>query len=220
MGGMSRLSRLSTISGSATSLLGCLIFFFSWIFFPLRQAVWHSAYPPSRHRLFSGPAVSEHRRRKMSLILLVVSMLAAAASVPLPSPDTVLAAANAANSYFIAHNSQGDCGWTRGTYYAGSLAHYGISKNETLVALATAWASNHSWVCAGDSLNCNSFTCGISYVRGVECSPGGSARGGRCSSAPAIRPATPTPSPSFSSPLSRRRRSTSSHPPTTSSRWP
>ena len=96
-----------------------------------------------------------------ALLMAPAALAAAAAAMSLPTPASVLAAADSANAYYIAHNTMGDCGWTRGTYYAGSLAHFSISKNTTVAALALAWANNHSWICSSDPLNCNSFTCGM-----------------------------------------------------------
>lgn len=51
------------------------------------------------------------------------------------------------------------------------MAHYNVTGNATLITLATAWAANHSYVCHGDPLNCNSFTCGMTYARLYELTP-------------------------------------------------
>lgn len=81
-------------------------------------------------------------RRFLSAALLV----AAAHAVPtLPTPSSIIFAMNSAAQYYQAHNGlAGDCGWTRGTYFAGSMAHYNVTGNATLVKIATAWAANHS----------------------------------------------------------------------------
>lgn len=62
----------------------------------------------------------------------------------------------------MANNAIGDCGWTRGAYYAGHMAAYGMTKNASLLSWATSWANNHSWSCGG-SLNANDFACGMGY---------------------------------------------------------
>ena len=87
---------------------------------------------------------------------------AAGPTVPPPTPASVLAAMDLANAYFTGHNSPGDCGWTRGTYYAGSIAHYhagcsvggGSGCNATLLSYISSWAASHNYSCGG-SINAN-----------------------------------------------------------------
>ena len=104
---------------------------------------------------------------------LVTLQCASLAFGALPAPGSVISAMNSAAQYYQSHNALGDCGWTRGTYYAGSMAHYNVTGNKTIAALATAWAANHSWVCkdAGDPLDCNSFACGMTFARLYEIAP-------------------------------------------------
>ena len=105
--------------------------------------------------------------RRVIVAPLALALVARAAlAAALPAPASVVAAMDAAAQYYQARNTDGDCGWTRGTYYAGSMAHYATTKNETIALLAERWAANHSYVCsdAGDAYDCNSFACGMTYA--------------------------------------------------------
>lgn len=101
-------------------------------------------------------------------IAAAATSLAGAFAVQAPVPADVLTAMNAANSYFMANNPTGDCGWTRGTYYAGNMAHY-ISTcemgacNASVLNFSSTWALGHNYSCAG-SINANDEACGQSYV--------------------------------------------------------
>jgi hypothetical protein len=85
---------------------------------------------------------------RVSQIALAIASCVGAAP-PLPSPASVLAAMGAADDYFIAHNPAADCGWTRGTYFAGESAHFNVSGNLSLTAFSTSWAESHNWTCGG-----------------------------------------------------------------------
>lgn len=96
------------------------------------------------------------------------------AAPALPTPASVLAAMAAADSYFELNNALGDCGWTRGTYYAGAMEHYKVSGNNTVLSYIENWASNHSYICGGPgaaALDCNSFACGMPYAELYELQP-------------------------------------------------
>ena len=45
------------------------------------------------------------------------------------------------------------------------MAHFAVSRNATIAALAAEWAEHSAWACGtGDGAqNCNSFTCGQAY---------------------------------------------------------
>lgn len=58
----------------------------------------------------------------------------------------------------------GDCGWERGTFYAGNAEHFAVSGNATLVQLATAWAASHGYACQ-NSTNANNQVCGAAYAQ-------------------------------------------------------
>ena len=57
------------------------------------------------------------------------SLLWACNAVSLPTPTSVLEAAALADSYWNANNAPGDCGWTRGTLFAGKTAYYNITQS-------------------------------------------------------------------------------------------
>lgn len=98
--------------------------------------------------------------------------LAVTAAAP-PDPASVLADMQAANSYFAtvtAKGQLGDCGWERGTYWAGNAEHYDVSANATLLARATAWAQSWGYACK-NSTNANDQICGEAYRRMYELAP-------------------------------------------------
>jgi rhamnogalacturonyl hydrolase YesR len=91
-----------------------------------------------------------------------------------PVPEDVLSSMNSANSYFTGHNSAGDCGWTRGTYFAGSISHYQrtcdtgtAGCNTTLLTWIETWAQSHNYSCNG-SINANDEACGQTYLHLYE----------------------------------------------------
>jgi unsaturated rhamnogalacturonyl hydrolase len=101
-------------------------------------------------------------------------MACVVSAAPLPSPTSVLAAMAAADDYFIVHNAFGDCGWTRGTYFAGESAHFSVTGNASLTAFSTAWAVAHNWSCGGpgnNSLDPGSSACGMTYSALYELAP-------------------------------------------------
>ncbi len=100
--------------------------------------------------------------------LLIAAAAGAAAAHPVtaPTPASVLAAMALANDYFLTSVSGGlgDCGWERGTYWAGNAAHYDVSSNATLLALADQWAVSHGYACH-NSTNANDQICGAAYAQ-------------------------------------------------------
>jgi len=56
---------------------------------------------------------------RFSAPLALQALVSMASALEDPNPVDVLTAMNAANAYFTGHNEAGDCGWTRGTYFAG-----------------------------------------------------------------------------------------------------
>lgn len=82
-----------------------------------------------------------------------------------------------ANNYFIAsqNGNSGDCGWERGTYFTGCMAHIATTCklqacNSTLLNWAQQWAAGHNFSCAG-SENANDEVCGQSYVELYDYKP-------------------------------------------------
>ena len=110
------------------------------------------------------------------LLATTAATAAALTSAADPVPAQVLAAMDAADSYFTGHNAAGDCGWTRGTYFAGAIDHYestcaGASGcNATLLAYITSWAEGHNYSCAG-SINANDEACGATYAQLYRLAP-------------------------------------------------
>jgi rhamnogalacturonyl hydrolase YesR len=97
-------------------------------------------------------------------------------TIDFPNPIDVLAAMNAANNYFTGNNPSGDCGWTRGTYFAGSISHYQrtcdtgtAGCNKTLLTWIETWAEGHNFSCSG-SINANDEACGQTYLHLYELS--------------------------------------------------
>jgi unsaturated rhamnogalacturonyl hydrolase len=89
----------------------------------------------------------------------------------------VLAALDAANSFFLAdprnapNPSTNDCGWTRGTFMSGHMAHYAVTRNATLLAWAERWAEAHNYSCGGVWDDGNFFACGQAYAALYELAP-------------------------------------------------
>ena len=115
---------------------------------------------------------------RASLLAVSAHAVAGAAfglSAP-PSAASVLADIDLADAYFRAHNPPGDCGWTRGTYYAGAISHYhatcgGASGcDASLLNFISGWAESHKYACAG-SINANDEACGQTYTELYELSP-------------------------------------------------
>ncbi len=93
------------------------------------------------------------------------------------TPGSVIAAMDLANGYFTGRNPPlAECGWTRGTYFAGAIAHYragceGFTGcNASLLSYISAWAASHNYSCGG-SINANDEVCGATYVELYELDP-------------------------------------------------
>ena len=61
---------------------------------------------------------------KLSLFLSIALPSVITSTKFTVTPSDVLNSMNIVNGYYMNNNPTGDCGWTRGTYYAGSSAHY------------------------------------------------------------------------------------------------
>ena len=134
--------------------------------------------------------------RNTALLGAFVASSCHAASSSLPTPASVLQAAALADSYWNANNAPGDCGWTRGTLFAGKTAYYNITQdragerefnerrrgacdmsygNPLLPAEYIAnWSSAQHWTCGGpgsSALDPNNFACGMSYAAQYELQP-------------------------------------------------
>lgn len=76
----------------------------------------------------------------LAALIAGVPLVAAA----LPSPTDVYNAAEEADSYWQAHNDPGNCGWTRGTLFAGKTAHYNMTRDKNASGLAAVGARSTS----------------------------------------------------------------------------
>ena len=104
------------------------------------------------------------------LCLLAFLFLAETTSLSLPTPASVLKDLSIANSYFISQPgnapkaSSDDCGWTRGTFMSGHMAHYSVSHDSSLLDWGNRWAAVHNWTCDNNWKDANFYACGQAYA--------------------------------------------------------
>jgi unsaturated rhamnogalacturonyl hydrolase len=64
-----------------------------------------------------------------------------------------------------------DCGWTRGTYYAGHMAYHATTQDAAALDFATAWASLHNYTCGGLWQDPNNIACGLAFADLYDLAP-------------------------------------------------
>eukprot|EP00043_Microstomoeca_roanoka_P015059 m.150050 g.150050 ORF g.150050 m.150050 type:complete len:374 (-) comp16167_c5_seq1:71-1192(-) len=85
------------------------------------------------------------------LFFTASALLQSASSVPSSfadapvDPAEIIAIMDKVNNYFINTKPSPDCGWMRGTYYAGNMAHYLLGGNTTYLERGLAWGNEYKW---------------------------------------------------------------------------
>lgn len=94
--------------------------------------------------------------RKILLLLALSMGFGVCNATELPSKDSILSVVNRVNDYFMAQwpdptkdtfvkRRRPSSLWTRGVYYEGLMAVYGISPEERFINYTRTWADYHKW---------------------------------------------------------------------------
>lgn len=94
---------------------------------------------------FQAPSLafpSTHAKMLLRLIVCL-GLLRSAVAGPLPDPVAVREMMGRVTDYMLATEvaHKKDCGWERGAFFAGNMAHFHLTGNSTLADIATAWGA-------------------------------------------------------------------------------
>lgn len=108
-------------------------------------------------------------------IIIPAAIFAQNPPVALPAPDDVQAVARRVNDYWIAnHPGPEDNNWSRGTYFAGNMAHYAMSGDERYLDHAWQWAEgDFNWQLNGgcNTVYAENHTAAQTYLALYEIDP-------------------------------------------------